>query len=123
MFRTSKNLFFLSAGLALFSLTASAQDVKKSTAAEIALSTDDNQLSGKEAITVSATDSTKLSKDKSLLKLYGNAKLNSQKFNVMAEEITYNRNTKKIIARNYKAVNNNTGVATAGQYGELSIKE
>ena len=69
----------------------------------------------------SAKDSTKFSKNKTLVSLYGHAKLTCKDFDIAADEISFDQKTGKVVAKNYKmiaAVSNNV---TKGKYGEFNI--
>ena len=69
----------------------------------------------------SAKDSTKLSKDKSLISLYGHAKLTCKAFDITADEISFDQNTQKVVAKNYKMIAAVSNKVTKGKYGEFNI--
>ncbi|OWK70102.1 hypothetical protein [Pedobacter sp. AJM] len=71
----------------------------------------------------SAKDSTKLSKDKSLISLYGSAKFTCGNFDIFADEIFFNKKLKKITAKNYKMISFSSKKVTEGQYGEFDINK
>ena len=72
-------------------------------------------------VAYSARDSVKISRDKSIVTLYGKAKLDYKNFTISADEATYNRNTEKITAKNLILRNKLTGITTIGSYGEFDI--
>lgn len=72
-------------------------------------------------VSYSARDSVKMSKDKSIVTLYGKAKLEYKNFAISADELTYNRNSEKITAKNLTLRNKITGTTMVGYYGELDI--
>jgi hypothetical protein len=72
-------------------------------------------------VSFSAQDSVKMSKDKSIVTLYGKAKLEYKNFTISADKLTYNRNSEKITAKNLTLRNKITGKTTVGYYGELDI--
>ena len=63
-----------------------------------------------EKIEYSAQGSTTLSKDRSILSLYGKAKFTCKNFYITGDEIIYNKITQKIIAKNFTITNNSTKV-------------
>ncbi|MBE5321287.1 hypothetical protein IM793_19150 [Pedobacter sp. MR2016-19] len=69
----------------------------------------------------SARDSVKMSRDRSIVTLYGKAKLDYKNFTISADEATYNKNTEKITAKNLILRNKLTGITTIGSYGEFDI--
>lgn len=69
----------------------------------------------------SARDSTKFSKDKSTLSLYGDAKLSDSNFQLTADEISYNKTTQKVIAKGFSLLNNTSKVVTKGTYAEFHL--
>lgn len=72
-------------------------------------------------VSYSAQDSVKMSKDKSIVTLYGKAKLDYKNFSISADEASYNRNTEKITAKNLTLRNKVTGITMLGSYGEFDI--
>jgi lipopolysaccharide assembly outer membrane protein LptD (OstA) len=122
MFRTSKKLLFLSVGLTFLSIASFAQQAKAVAAVQPNQQAQVNSAFDQANIKFIATDSTTMSKDRTELHLYGNAELYARKLKLEANEIIYNRNTQKVIARNYKAVNTSSGASSAGKYGEFSVK-
>ncbi|WP_316737715.1 LptA/OstA family protein [Pedobacter aquatilis] len=62
---------------------------------------------GKEQISYSAQDSVRFSKDKSVISLYGKAKLSFKEITIDADEIIYNDKTKNGTAKNLLLTNNN----------------
>jgi lipopolysaccharide assembly outer membrane protein LptD (OstA) len=123
MFRTSKKLMTLSAGLSFLAVASYAQQTRPVAAVQPNQQAQVKAAFDQANIKFSATDSTRMSKDKSEVRLYGNAALHSKRLKLEADEIIYNKNTRKAIARNYKAVNNITGASSRGNYGEFSVKE
>ncbi|NMN39292.1 M56 family metallopeptidase [Pedobacter sp. SG918] len=73
------------------------------------------------SVSYSARDSIKMSRDKSIVTLYGKAKLDYKNFSISADEATYNRNTEKITAKNLTLRNKVTGITMLGSYGEFDI--
>jgi len=73
------------------------------------------------SVSYSALDSVKMSRDKSIVTLYGKAKLDYKNFAISADEATYNRNTEKITAKNLTFRNKITGITMIGSYGEFDI--
>ncbi|MBT2561897.1 hypothetical protein J7E50_20225 [Pedobacter sp. ISL-68] len=73
------------------------------------------------SVSYSAQDSVKMSSDKSIVTLYGKAKLDYKNFAISADEATYNRNTEKITAKNLTVRNKITGITMIGSYGEFDI--
>jgi len=72
-------------------------------------------------VAYSARDSVKMSRDKSIVTLYGKAKLDYKNFTISAEAATYNKNTEKITAKNLILRNKLTGITAIGSYGEFDI--
>ena len=72
-------------------------------------------------VAYSAQDSVKMSSDKSIVTLYGKAKLDYKNFNISADEATYNKNTERITAKNLTLRNKVTGITMVGSYGEFDI--
>lgn len=75
----------------------------------------------KTEVSYSAQDSVKMSSDKSIVMLYGKAKLDYKNFAISADEAIYNRNTEKITAKNLTLRNKVTGITMIGSYGEFDI--
>ena len=75
----------------------------------------------KTSVSYSAQDSIKMSSDKSIVMLYGKAKLDYKNFAISADEAIYNRNTEKITAKNLTLRNKVTGITMIGSYGEFDI--
>lgn len=73
----------------------------------------------KPVLKYSARDSTTFSKDKSILSLYGDAKLSDSNFQLTADEISYNKTTQKVIAKGFSLLNNTSKVITKGKYAEF----
>lgn len=73
------------------------------------------------SVSYSAWDSVKMSRDRSIVTLYGKAKLDYKNFTISADEATYNKNTEKITAKNLILRNKLTGITTIGSYGEFDI--
>ncbi|MGQ7852885.1 M56 family metallopeptidase [Pedobacter sp. WC2501] len=73
------------------------------------------------SVSYSARDSVKMSRDKTIVTLYGKAKLDYKNFTISADEATYNKNTEKITAKNLILRNKLTGITTIGSYGEFDI--
>ena len=76
-----------------------------------------------EKIEYSALGSTKLSKDKSVISLYGKARLNCKNFSISGDEIVYNKDTKKIAAKNFTITNNYNKLKKTGTYGEFHLND
>jgi len=72
-------------------------------------------------VAYSARDSVKMSSDKSIVTLYGKAKLDYKNFSISADEATYNKNTERITAKNLTLRNKVTGITMVGSYGEFDI--
>lgn len=72
-------------------------------------------------VAYSAQDSVKMSSDKSIVTLYGKAKLDYKNFTISADEATYNKNTERITAKNLTLRNKVTGITMVGSYGEFDI--
>lgn len=85
------------------------------------LSSNDRFQTRDDLIKWSAKDSTKLSKDKSLISLYGHAKLTCKAFDITADEISFDQNTQKVVAKNYKMIAAVSNKVTKGKYGEFNI--
>lgn len=75
----------------------------------------------KTSVSYSAQDSVKMSSDKSIVMLYGKAKLDYKNFAISADEAIYNRNTEKITAKGLTFRNKATGITMTGSYGEFDI--
>ncbi|WP_157263183.1 hypothetical protein [Pedobacter sp. R20-19] len=69
----------------------------------------------------SAKDSTKFSKDKALIFLYGHAKLTCKEFDITADEISFDQKAKKVVAKNYKMISAAKNKVAEGKYGEFYI--
>ncbi|WP_132530058.1 hypothetical protein [Pedobacter psychrotolerans] len=69
----------------------------------------------------SAKDSTKFSKNKTLIFLYGHAKLTCKEFDITADEISFDQKAKKVVAKNYKMISAASNKVAEGKYGEFYI--
>ncbi|NTE03269.1 hypothetical protein G6M26_42210 [Agrobacterium tumefaciens] len=69
----------------------------------------------------SAKDSTKFSKNKTLVSLYGHAKLTCKAFDIAADEMSFDQKTGKVVAKNYKMIAAVSNKVTKGKYGEFNI--
>ena len=69
----------------------------------------------------SAKDSTKFSKNKSVIFLYGHAKLTCKEFDITADEISFDQKAKKVVAKNYKMISAARNKVAEGKYGEFYI--
>ncbi|QNR83470.1 hypothetical protein H9N25_16115 [Pedobacter riviphilus] len=76
----------------------------------------------KDSITWSASNTAKLSKDKSIITLNGNAKFKCKNFSIEADEIIFNKKSEKIFAKNYTMKTAGTDSIRKGSYGEFSVK-
>jgi lipopolysaccharide assembly outer membrane protein LptD (OstA) len=76
----------------------------------------------KDSITWSASNSAKLSKDKSIITLNGYAKFKCKSFSIEADEIIYNKKSEKIFAKNYSMKIAGIDSLRKGSYGEFSVK-
>ncbi|MBB6236090.1 lipopolysaccharide assembly outer membrane protein LptD (OstA) [Pedobacter sp. AK013] len=76
----------------------------------------------KDSITWSASNSSKLSRDKSIITLNGNAKFKCKNFSIEADEIIFNKKNEKIFAKNYTMKTAGTDSLRKGSYGEFSVK-
>jgi Zn-dependent protease with chaperone function len=72
-------------------------------------------------VNYSAQDSVKMSKDKSVVSLYGKVKLDYKNFSISADEATFNKNTERITAKNVTLKNKENGISMTGYYGEFDI--
>ena len=70
----------------------------------------------------SATDSTRFSKDKSIVTLYGAATLAYGNFNLKANTIVYNNLTHKGSAKNFTLYDKKNQMSTKGTYVEFDLK-
>jgi len=69
----------------------------------------------------SGKDSIIFSKDKTIIYLYGQAKIICKAFDITADEISFDQNTQKVVAKNYKMIAAVSNKVTKGKYGEFNI--
>ncbi|MGM9474793.1 N-acetylmuramoyl-L-alanine amidase [Pedobacter sp. GSP4] len=70
----------------------------------------------------SANDSVKMSEDKTLITLYGKARFGNKKISVLADEVTINRHTNVVTAKNLTLTDKNSGITITGYYAEFDKK-
>ena len=85
------------------------------------LSKPENTILRKDSLIWSAVGFTKISKDRSIIKLQGNAKFKCDAFSIMADEIIINKNTEKVFAKNFTILAQGTDSLTKGTFGEFSL--
>jgi hypothetical protein len=73
-------------------------------------------------IKYTAQDSTKWSKDKSTVSLYGKATFSCGKFDLRADEIVFNKSSQKVSAKGFTIYNKQTKKTTTGVSGEFDVK-
>lgn len=74
-------------------------------------------------ITYTAQDSTRFNKNKSIITLYGNARFNCNNFQLSADEITINKTTQKVKAKNYTLLIPANYIIKTGNYAEFSMRD
>lgn len=69
-----------------------------------------------------AADSTKFSKDKSIISLYGRAIFTYGNLNLKANEIVYNSKTQKVTAKEFRLFDKDNQITATGTYAEFDLK-
>lgn len=75
----------------------------------------------KNKIEYSAQDSMILSKDNSVITLYGQVKFNCASFNITADEIAFDKVNNKITAKNFTFFNKHNQLTTSGVSGKFDV--
>jgi len=71
----------------------------------------------------SGKDSIIFSKDKTIIYLYGQAKIICNAFSITADEIIFNKNTNKVFAKNFTILFEGTDSPKTGTFGEFSLQK
>ena len=70
-------------------------------------------------ISYSAQGTTSLIENKTILTLKGEAKFSCTNYDITADEIVYNKTSRKVIVKNYSAVDKITNTVSKGVYREF----
>lgn len=74
-----------------------------------------------EKIKYSAKDSTRSTRNNSIISLFGEATLSCEKFDLKASEIVFNKNTQKVTAKDFTIFDKQSKKTTTGSFGEFSV--